>query len=70
MLELAVLENDQEAAANHLGNSLAAVRELWEPETTENNLQFIADARSNRGEETGWLAQLIAALQKKRTDME
>jgi len=70
MLELAVLVNDQEAAADHLGDSLAAVRESWEPETTENNLQLIANARDKRGEETGWLAQVIAALRKKRTDME
>lgn len=69
MLELAVLENEPEEAANHLGQVLAAVRESWEPETTENNLQLIADARNRRGEDTGWLFQVIQALQKKRADM-
>lgn len=69
MLELAVLENRLEEAANHLGQALAAVRESWEPQTTENNLKLIADARSKRGEETTWLIQVIEALQKKQADM-
>ena len=69
MLELAVLENQPEEAANHLGQALAAVRESWEPETTENNLRLIADARNKRGEETDWLIQVIEALQKKRANM-
>lgn len=69
MLELAVLENRLEEAANHLGQALAAVRESWEPQTTENNLKLIADARSKRGEETTWLIQVIEALKKKQADM-
>jgi hypothetical protein len=69
MLELAVLENQPEEAASHLGQALAAVRESWEPKTTENNLQLIADARIKRDVETGWLIQIIAVLQKKRADM-
>ncbi len=69
MLELAVLENRPEEAVRHLGQSLAEVRESWEPETTENNLQLIANARNKRGEETDWLVQVIEALQKKRADM-
>ena len=69
MLELAVLKNKPEEAAGHLGQALAAVRESWEPETTENNLQLIADARNKRGEETDWLIKVIQALQKKRANM-
>ena len=69
MLELAVLENKPEEAASHLGQALAAVREAWEPKTTENNLQLIADARQNRGEQTDWLNRVIESLQKKRAEM-
>ncbi|MDX2481119.1 MAG: TRAFs-binding domain-containing protein [Desulfuromusa sp.] len=69
MLELAVLENKKEDAASCLGQSLAEVRESWEPMTTENNLKLIADARSKHGKETDWLNQIIEALQKKRATM-
>jgi hypothetical protein len=69
MLELSVLENEPEQAANYLGQALAAVRESFEPETTENNLQLIADARNKRGETTDWLIQVIGALHKKQADM-
>jgi hypothetical protein len=69
MLELAVLQNDKEEAADHLGQALAVVRESWEPQTTENNLELINMARKKRGEETGWLVQVIEALQKKRAEM-
>lgn len=69
MLELAILENHPEEAHRHLSQSLAEVRESWEPKTTENNLQLISDARKKRGEETGWLIRVIEALQKKRADM-
>ena len=69
MLELAVLKNKPEEAAGHLSQALAAVRESWEPLTTENNLQLIAAARKKRHEETDWLIQVIEALQKKRAEM-
>ena len=69
MLELDVLENQPGQAASHLGQALAAVRESWEPETTQNNLQLIADARADRDEATEWLGEIIKALEKKRSDM-
>ncbi len=69
MLELAVISNEPEIAGEHLGNALAAVRESWEPQTTENNLQMIVDARRSRGAETDWLVKIIEALQQKRNAM-
>ena len=69
MLELAVLENKPAEAASFLGQALAAVREAWEPKTTENNLRLIADARQKRGEKTDWLDRVIEALQDKRSEM-
>lgn len=69
MLELAVIRNEPEVAGEHLGNSLAAIRESWEPQTTENNLQMIVEARRSRGEQTDWLEKIIKALQQKQNDM-
>jgi hypothetical protein len=69
MLELDVLENRPDHAAGHLGRALAAVRESWEPETTENNLRLIASARAERGEATKWLCEIIKALENKRSEM-
>jgi len=47
-LELAVLADDAEGAAEALGDALTAVREKWELETTARNIRVIADARAAR----------------------
>jgi hypothetical protein len=62
LLELAVLANDRENAADPLGNALVAMREKWEGETTARNLRLIADSRKQRGEDVQWIEELIAAL--------
>ena len=49
-LELAVLGKDEEKAAQALGDALANVREVWEPETTLRNIRLIREARERRGE--------------------
>jgi len=69
LLELAVISGDDAKAGEHIGNALAAIRESWEPETTVNNLQMIADARASRGEESGMLQKIIDALTSKREGM-
>lgn len=63
MLELSVLDNDEDTAAEHLANSLASVRESWEPKTTANNLRMIERARKERGTDTSWLMEIIEALE-------
>ena len=63
MLELAVLASDRERAAECLSDALASVREVWEPETTARNLRLIREARAGRGEDAGWLDEMIAALE-------
>jgi tetratricopeptide (TPR) repeat protein len=63
LLELAVLDQDQAAAAEHLENALAAVRESWEPKTTRNNLEMIRDARIRRGVDEPWLERIIGELE-------
>jgi len=53
-LELAVLGNDEDVGAASLAAALAAVREVWEPESTANNLRMIREARGARGESVPW----------------
>jgi MAP3K TRAFs-binding domain len=53
-LELAVLGKDEETATEALAAALAAVREIWEPETTANNLRLIREARAERGDRVAW----------------
>jgi tetratricopeptide (TPR) repeat protein len=64
MLELSVLENDERQAMKHLAKAVAIFREKWEPETTSRNLKMIEKARKERSEQTGWLSQIIAELDK------
>jgi flagellar motor switch protein FliM len=63
MLELAVLNNEFDRAAQHLADAVAAIRETWEPETTANNLRMIERARALREEDTSLLMQIIEDLQ-------
>ncbi|HEY6186875.1 MAG TPA: TRAFs-binding domain-containing protein, partial [Pyrinomonadaceae bacterium] len=63
MLELAVLDDDEQAARRYLSDALLAVREQWEPLTTANNLTLIRDARRNRSAEESWLDDIIGQLQ-------
>jgi predicted transcriptional regulator len=53
-LELAVLGLDEAGAADALADALAAVREIWEPETTVRNLRLIRRARESRGTAPSW----------------
>lgn len=61
-LELAVLARDQVAARAALAEALAAVRERWEPATTERNLRLVRRARERRGEPLAWAASIEASL--------
>jgi hypothetical protein len=62
LLELAVLANHRENAAESIGNALIAMREKWEGETTARNLRLIAETRKKRGEDVQWIEQLVTAL--------
>ncbi len=63
MLELAVLNDEPDRAAEHLADAVAVIRETWEPGTTANNLQMIRRARASRGVDTSWLSQIINELE-------
>ena len=62
LLELTILAKDQQRATNVLGKALAAVREVWEPETTARNLRLIREAREHRKEDEAWCKQIEDAL--------
>jgi hypothetical protein len=61
-LELAVVANDEDAAGHYVALALATVRESWEPQTTRRNLELIRDARTRRGEKSGWLDEIIRSF--------
>lgn len=62
LLELAILTREEEKARHALENTLAAVREVWEPETSARNLSFIRTARTRRGEAAQWALDVENAL--------
>jgi len=61
-IELAVLANHRENATESIGNALIAMREKWEGESTARNLRLIAETRQRRGEDVGWIEELVTAL--------
>lgn len=63
-LELAVLANEETEAYARLSDTVAVIREPWEPVTTANNLKMIRDARAARGADVGWLGEIIGELEK------
>jgi tetratricopeptide (TPR) repeat protein len=63
LLELAVLSSDKKEVEQRLSQALANTREVWETETTANNLNLIREARRNRDVEEPWLDEIILALQ-------
>ena len=65
MLELAVLNDEPERAAEHLADAVAVIRETWEPGTTAKNMQMIQRARASRGADTPWLLQIIEELESR-----
>src|SRR6266568_3190800 len=64
-VELAVLAKDQQSAESALADALAAVREVWEPETTARNLRLIADTRARRNEVLPWATEVEQTLRKR-----
>ena len=62
LVEVAVLSNNKDAAAEALSDALVSVREIWEPESTANNLQMIIDARKERGEDVAWVEEIREEL--------
>lgn len=62
LLELAVLAGDTAKAEESLAATVAAIREVWEPETTNRNLRLIRERREQRGEKAGWIEEIEQTL--------
>ncbi len=65
LLELAIPAKNGQEAVDYAGKAIAAVRKIWEPETTIRNLRLIRQARERRSEETGWIKKIEEALGEK-----
>jgi len=65
-----VLARNVSEAEDYCGAALAVVREAFEPETTARNLRLIREARSARGEDVGWLAEIEEELRAAQTRLE
>ncbi len=64
LLELAVLRGNQKDAETSLGDALARQREIWEPETTLNNIILIQRSRADDHVTKEWVPAIEAVLQK------
>jgi hypothetical protein len=56
-VRIVLVGHDAAGASDVLGNALAAVREVWEPETTGRNLRLIRESRELRGEAKPWMIE-------------
>lgn len=65
LLEVGVLREDREEAGNALADALAGVREVWEPESTVENLRMIREARQERGRDGSWIQEIENALNRR-----
>ncbi|MBF0344786.1 MAG: DUF4071 domain-containing protein [Nitrospirae bacterium] len=65
LLELQVIAKDKVEALETLSKALAAIREKFEPETTQRNLRLIREARHQRGEILSWDEEIEVELAKR-----
>src|SRR5512135_654402 len=63
LLELAVLDDDVGAVFDALMNALAAVREAWEPKSTQATIRRLREARELRGQAAPWLLYVEQTLE-------
>lgn len=64
LLELAVLRGDKASAETALSDALTRQREIWEPESTLNNLRLIQNARSSDHPTQQWMPEIERALEE------
>ncbi len=65
LLELAVLRNDRREAEAALADTMAAIRESWEPKSTANNLAMIREKRNERKQDVAWIAEIERELTRR-----
>jgi hypothetical protein len=64
LLELAMLDGDEEKVMDVLPNTVAAVRESWEPASTLQTLRRLRLAREQRGPIPAWMPAVEQALEQ------
>jgi tetratricopeptide (TPR) repeat protein len=62
LLELAMLAGDEDRALNALTDALAAIREIFEPDTTARNLGLIVESKKKREQFEPWMAKVVEKL--------
>lgn len=62
LLEIAVLRHDRQAAENHLFDALRAVREIWEPRSTAQNISDLLINNCVQEEHRPWVEEIDDAL--------
>ena len=65
-----MLGRREDEARQALSRSLAAVREVWEPETTLRNLRLIREKREQQGEVSDWMREIESALERAEQSMQ
>ncbi|WP_158666517.1 TRAFs-binding domain-containing protein [Salinibacter altiplanensis] len=69
LLEIQSIRRDEEAARSRLGRVLTEAEESWQLGTTADNLSLLRDARADRGQPSGWLGEIITALNEKGNEL-
>ena len=64
LVELGVLGMDEARTLSALERALPAIRAIWEPETTAQNLRLIRETRERRGNSPPWAAEVETELLK------
>ncbi|MGO6819222.1 TRAFs-binding domain-containing protein [Rhizobium brockwellii] len=62
LLELAVIGLDETASEDHLSDLIPRIREPWEPKTTADNIQILADVLPEASKERAWVLGVITEL--------
>jgi hypothetical protein len=62
LLETAILQDDEAAARRALDDALAAVREAWEPRSTQQSVRRLRETWEARGGAPAWLAEIEQRL--------
>jgi tetratricopeptide (TPR) repeat protein len=65
LLELAFIQRDEKKCFHYLTEALPLVRDVWEPQTTANNLKMLLESHQKLQLAMDWQQRIIEALEKK-----
>jgi tetratricopeptide (TPR) repeat protein len=66
LVELAVMRQDPTTAKAQLRRAMSRIGEVWEPETSADNLRDLAEAHASRGQDAEWIHDMEAKLRSHR----